>query len=107
SLKAPIVVSGNISPNVFRRALDDMTGAIKKTFTEELEEPRGTREELNILEGPQGTSVSTIQLNVTEAAQILDRIIAGIERKVPEVPFYEQLRNMTQLTGPAARRLLR
>jgi hypothetical protein len=106
SLNAPIIVSGNIAPNVFRRALDDMSGAIRKTFTEDLDEPRGSREELNILEGPSGTTVSTIQLNVTDAAQILDRVIAGIERKTPEVTFYEQLRGMTQITGPAAARLL-
>lgn len=105
-LNAPIIVSGNIAPNVFRKALDDMTSAVRKTFTEDLDEPLSSREELNILEGPAGTSVNTIQLDVVSAAQILDRVIAGIERKVPEVTFYEQLRSMTQLTGPAASRLL-
>jgi hypothetical protein len=106
SLNAPIVVSGNIAPNVFRKALDDMTNAVKRTFSDETEDPYASRDDMNILEGPAGTSVSTIQLNVTDAAQILDRIIAGIERKTPEVTFYEQLRGMTQLTGPAAARLL-
>jgi hypothetical protein len=106
TLNAPIIVSGNIAPNVFRKALDDMTSAVKKTFTDDLEAPKSSREELNILEGPAGTNVQTIQLDVVSAAQILDRVIAGIERKVPEVTFYEQLRSMTQLTGPAASRLL-
>lgn len=106
SLNAPIVVAGNIAPSVFKRSLDNMVSAAKNVFTEDELEPRESREDLNILEGPSGTSVSTIQLNVTDAAKILDRIIAGIERKVPEVTFYEQLRSMTQLTGPAASRLL-
>ena len=106
SLNAPIVISGNIAPTVFKRSLDNMVSAARNVFTEDEDEPREGREDLNILEGPAGTSVSTIQLNVTDAARILDRIIAGIERKVPEVTFYEQLRSMTQLTGPAASRLL-
>jgi len=106
SLNAPIVVAGNIAPTVFQRSLDNMVAAAKNVFTEDADEPREGRQDLNILEGPAGTSVSTIQLNVTDAAKILDRIIAGIERKVPEVTFYEQLRSMTQLTGPAASRLL-
>jgi len=106
SLNAPVVISGNIAPSVFKRSLDNMVSAAKNVFTEDEAEPRESREDLNILEGPAGTSVSTIQLNVTDAAKILDRIISGIERKCPEVTFYEELRSMTQLTGPAASRVL-
>lgn len=107
NLNAPVVISGDISPNVFRRALDDMTNTIRRTFVDDDEQNyRDSRDDLNILEGPKGTSVSTVQLNITDAALILDRIIAGIERKTPEVTFYEQLRGMTQITGPAASRLL-
>jgi hypothetical protein len=106
SLRAPIVVAGNIAPNSLQRALNNMVGAVKRTFTEDLDDPYADREELNILEGPAGTQVSTIELKITDATTVLDRVIAGIERKTPEVTFYEQLRAMTQLTGPAASRLL-
>lgn len=106
SLRAPVIVAGNIAPNALQRALTNMVGSVKRTFTEDLDEPMSDREELNILEGPAGTQISTIELKIGEAAEILDRIIAGIERKTPEVTFYEQLRGMTQLTGPAASRLL-
>lgn len=106
SLRAPIVVSGNIAPNSLLKAFQNMVGAVKRGFTEELDDPYADREDLNILEGPAGTQVSTIDLKITDAALVLDRIIAGIERKCPEVTFYEQLRQMTQLTGPAAGRLL-
>lgn len=106
SLEAPIVVSGNIAPNALHRALTNMVGSVKRTFTEDLDEPRGDSESLNILEGPAGTEVKTIELKISEAAQALDRIVAGIERKCPEITFYQQLRSMTQLTGPAASRVL-
>lgn len=106
SLRAPVIVAGNIAPNALQRALTNMVGSVKRPFTESLDEPQSDREELNILEGPAGTQISTIELKIGDAAEILDRIIAGIERKTPEVTFYEQLRGMTQLTGPAASRLL-
>ena len=106
SLEAPIVVSGNIAPNALHRALNSMVGSVKRTFTEDLDEPRGDMESLNILEGPAGTEVKTIELKISEATQALDRIVAGIERKCPEITFYQQLREMTQLTGPAASRVL-
>lgn len=106
SLEAPIVVSGNIAPNALSRALTNMVGSVKRTFTEDLSEPRGDSESLNILEGPAGTEVKTIELKISEAAEALDRIVAGIERKCPEITFYQQLRAMTQLTGPAASRVL-
>ena len=106
SLRAPIVVSGNIAPNALKQALNTMYGAVKRTFTEDLDDAQNDRELLNVLQGPAGTNVSTIELKISEATQALDRIIAGIERKCPEVTYYEQMRSMTQITGAAANRLL-
>lgn len=106
SLEAPIVVSGNIAPNSLGRALNNMYGAVKRTFTDDLDNPRGDAESLNILEGPAGTDVKTIELKISEATQALDRIIAGIERKCPEITLYQLLRSMTQITGPGASRVV-
>jgi hypothetical protein len=106
SLRAPIVVSGNIAPNALKQALNNMVGTVKRTFTEDLSDQYNDRELLNVLQGPSGTEVSTIELKISEAAEAIDRMIAGIERKCPEVTFYEQLRTMTQITGAAAARLL-
>jgi hypothetical protein len=106
SLRAPVVVSGNISPSAFQRALSNMVGTVKRAATADLAKPHAGREELNILQGPQGTTISTIELKISEALKALEQMIASIERKCPEVTFYEQLRGMTQLTGPAASRLL-
>lgn len=106
SLEAPIVVSGNIAPAAMARALTNMVGSVKRTFTETFGRPVAERESLNILEGPQGTRIETIELKVGEAAEAMDRIFASIEKKCPEVTFYQQLRNMTQITGPGAQRVL-
>lgn len=106
ALRAPVVVSGNISPSSFQRALTNMVGTVKRAATADLVRPHAGREELNILQGPQGTTISTIELKISEAILALEQMIASIERKCPEVTFYEQLRSMTQLTGPGASRLL-
>lgn len=106
NLRAPIIVAGNIAPNAFKRALDNMVGQVKRTFTEELTSPRGDAENLNVLQGPAGTGISTIEIHISEAVLALDRMVATIERKCPEVTFYDRLRNMTQLTGAAASRLM-
>lgn len=106
SLNAPIIVSGNIAPNALQRALTQMVGAVKGPFTEEQDEPTSQRESLNIIEGPAGTDVKTIDIKISEAVEALDRIIAAIEKKCPEITFYQELRSMTQLTGPGASNLL-
>lgn len=107
SLEAPIVVSGNIAQNALQKALNQMVGTVKRSFTESLNErPVKERETVNILEGPAGTKVETIELKISEALLALDRIISSIEKKCPEITFYQELRSMTQLTGPGAQRVL-
>ena len=106
NLKSPVVISGNISPSSFQRAITNMVGTVKRAATADLPRPNAGREELNILQGPQGTTINTIPLNITDALAALNEIKAVIEHKCPEVTFYEQLRGMTQLTGPAATNLL-
>lgn len=106
SLESPIVVSGNLAAGSLQKAIDKMRTGLSRVFTEKQADPYAQRESINVLEGPAGTRVETIEIRISEATQALDRIIAGIERKCPEVTFYEQLRAMTQITGPAADRLL-
>lgn len=106
SLEAPIVVSGNLAPNALQKALGQMVGNVKRAFTETLGGPVAERETINVLEGPAGTRIETIELKISEAAEALDRIIASIEKKCPEITFYQELRAMTQLTGPGAQRVL-
>lgn len=104
-LEAPIVVSGNIQHNRLQTAFANMFGSVKRTFTAELDEGPAD-ETLNIVQGPQGTTVSTIQLEIGDADIALGRMIKSIEKKCPEIIFYSELRSMTQLTGPSANSLL-
>lgn len=107
SLEAPVIVSGAIAPNALQKALDKMVGQVKRNFTEaERDRPVRERETVNVLEGPQGTRVETIELKISEAMVALDRIISSIEKKCPEITFYQELRSMTQLTGPGAQKVL-
>jgi hypothetical protein len=107
SLEAPIVVSGNLAPNALQKALNQMAGTVKRAFTETLGGgPIAERETINVLEGPAGTRIETIELKISEAMEALDHIIASIEKKCPEITFYQELRSMTQLTGPGAQRVL-
>lgn len=106
NLQAPVVVAGNIATNKFEKAISKMTDFARRTQTSSLENPNDGRETLNIFQGPAGTTVSTIELRVSEATLATDRLTKAIEKKFPEVTFYEQLRDMTQITGPAASRML-
>jgi hypothetical protein len=106
SLAAPLVVAGNLNPNRLQNAFKSMVGAAKRVATADLEDERADAETLNVLEGPQGTTVTTIDLKLAEAGDVLDRITKSIERKCPEIIFYSELRSMTQVTGPSASKLL-
>lgn len=108
NLASPIVVTGNLTASAMRRAIGSLVEAAKRPFSEDLPlaGSRPDRETLNVWEGPQGTDLRSVDLKAGDAVAVLDRLIAGIEKKCPEVVMYEHLRTMTQLTGPAASRLL-
>lgn len=106
SLESPVLVTGNIQTNRLRNAFADMVGSVRRTFTADLDDQTPTDDTLNVLQGPQGSSITTIELKISEADIALSRVIKGIERKCPEVVFYSELRSMTQLTGPSATSLL-
>jgi len=67
---------------------------------------RRVSEELNILEGPAGTRIETLEISLSDASAALELIITSIEKKCPELTFYSQLRAMSQVTGPGASQLL-
>lgn len=45
-------------------------------------------------------------LVLSDALPYLDKLISEVERDHPEITFYQQLREMSQVTGPGARALL-
>lgn len=96
-LAAPIIVSGkNIS------TLAAATG--KQGSTAELPVPEQDRESIKILRG-EDASVATLQMDPGETLLHIDKLMGEIERDHPEITMYHELRQMSQVTGPAAERL--
>lgn len=98
-LAAPILVSGD---GVSRLGSDPS----KAGPTENLTDAQSRQESLNILKAGPGATVNTLQPNPGEALENIDRLIGQIEKDHPELTMYEKLRGMSQVTGPAAERLL-
>jgi hypothetical protein len=66
------------------------------------------REGLLMLTGPEGGRVDHLagNLQLHEAAEHMQMLMTEIEADCPEVTMYRQLRSMSQVTGPAATRLM-
>lgn len=65
------------------------------------------REKLKLLTGPAGGDVGGIDLaGIEEAYHHIDRTLREIEHDHPELTMYQALRQMSQVTGPAAERML-
>lgn len=64
------------------------------------------REDLKFITSPEpGATVETLQMDAGETINHIDHLLAEIERDHPELGFFDQMRGMTQITGPAADRL--
>lgn len=63
------------------------------------------REAIKIVTAGSGASIETIRLEAGETLEHIDRMIREIEADHPELTMYQQMREMSQITGPAADRL--
>jgi hypothetical protein len=64
------------------------------------------REQLPLLIGAQGSTVSTLPLDIGQTLEMIRADLAEIEADHPELTMYSQLRSMSNVTGPAAQRLM-
>lgn len=66
------------------------------------------RENIQILSGPAGGKVDSLvgNLHITEAMEVVQALLDEISADHPELCFYKELRGMSQLTGPAADRVM-
>jgi hypothetical protein len=98
------------SPNVFwsKGDINKMFQTNKRPASEEMADPEMDRDNVLMLKGPEGGRVESLikDLNITDAFEGLDRLVAEIEADHPELAMYKELRSMSQVTGPAANRLL-
>ena len=95
---APVLVAGDGS---FTN-LDNSNTA--KAGTAE-DNPR-LQESVKILKGPAGATIDVAALPTSDALLYIESLIGEIEHDHPELTFYSQLRDMSQVTGPAASRLM-
>jgi len=90
-------------------------GAVSKLFdqpkrepTSQQQNPSADQESVLMLKGPQGGHVESLAGNLDLAAidTHIGRLQDEIEQDHPELTFYKELRAMSQVTGPAASRLV-
>lgn len=80
----------------------------KRGATDEMAFVASDREAVQLLQGPVDGKVSSLagNLPLKEAEAFLLDLIAEIEQDHPELTMYRDLRGMSQVTGPAAARLM-
>lgn len=89
-------------------AIGNLLGQSKRNDTSELDVPEADRESLLLLKGPQGGTVASLagDLDLAQAMPYLESLLTEIERDYPELGMYRDLRQMTQVTGPGAQRVM-
>lgn len=99
-LSAPILASGE---GVGPLESGNQTGPTVEASTTQ---PKLGREKVNLLKSNGPGSLSTVELPQGEVGADIARLLSEIEADHPELNMYEQLRSMSQVTGPAAGRLV-
>jgi CBS domain-containing protein len=95
-LEAPILIAGE---QINSGAAAQKAGATNpRTGT-------GSAEDLKIVTAGAGARIEAVRLDPGEALEHVDRMLKEIEADHPEIGMYQQLRSMTQISGPAADRL--
>ena len=88
--------------------LTPLTNRVKAPGTDDVPDPNADRETVTLLKGPAGGRVESLSsdLDLSDAAVFMDKLISEIESDHPELMMYPELRAMSQVTGPAAARLV-
>lgn len=89
-------------------------GTIKNLFASGAEDPAfndrdfDTRQDTMMLKGPEGGTTDTLvgNLDAATTVPIIAEILREIERDFPETTMYDKLREMHQVTGPAAAKMM-
>jgi hypothetical protein len=99
-LSSPILVAGEGV-----QALTAEQTEAKRVATQEMSNPTAGRESVRILKANSG-AMSTVQLPEGEALNYIAKLLEEIENDHKELQMYNELRQMSQVTGPAAERLI-
>lgn len=91
--------------------LKDQAEALKGKAQDEFSAVNATRHKPTtrmLLKGPKDTSWHPLvaNMNPDDALGNMDRVLSEIEHDFPELSMYQQLRKMSQVTGPGAARMM-
>jgi hypothetical protein len=80
----------------------------KRGETSDFPQPTSDQESLLLLKGPADGHVDSLvgNLDLAGVAAHMDTLLKEIEKDHPELTVFEELRSMSQVTGPAAERLV-
>src|SRR6266581_834892 len=80
----------------------------QRSSTESQSDPSSDKESVLLFRVPQGTTIASLvgNLDLAAAAAYMATLQKEIEEDHPELTFYKELRAMSQVTGPAAARLV-
>lgn len=99
------------APKIFfgsGRIANAFANTTKRGATDEFSPENAQREEVLFLQGPADGSIGDLSggLDLGKAMPYLTQLIGEIEQDYPELALYRELRGMSQITGPAASRLM-
>jgi len=89
-------------------AITNISQAQKRGPSIDTLSPASDQESVLMLKGPADSRVSSLagNLNLADALGYIHELTGEIEQDHPELVFYKELRGMSQVTGPAASRLV-
>lgn len=96
--RSPLIIKSDASMKAILRPNGTATGADEFTPVD--------RESIRTLRMPVGSGVEMLPLDFGQMLTAMDRMTTEIEADLPELALFRELRGMSQLTGPAARRLM-
>lgn len=100
-LSSPILFAGEGVSGLTDSALE-----AKRPATQDMSNPQAGRESVKVLKAGAGGSVHSVQLPEGEALNYINKLLSEVEQDHPEIVMYNQLRQMSEVTGPAAERLI-
>lgn len=104
-IAAPSIITGGQvnGASVIAKLFDKL----KRPPTDDFNPSDIDQQSLPIMTAPEGTDVKFLSgnLNIKDSFESVDRMLTEIAADNPEITFWDKLREMSQVTGPAAQQL--
>lgn len=89
-------------------SIKNITDTAKRGATDDFSVPYADKESIPFLKGPAGGRVESLtgDLDLSDAALYMEKLLTEIEADHPELSYWQEMRQMSTVTGPAAARLV-